>query len=168
MPNDMPLSLRISAIEWMEWSGIECWTLEDSIRLAKLLPGVGVDILDVSSGGNHPEQKIKVFANYQVELAEQIRKAIRKDGLDLLIAAVGMIDNAEMAESIVQTSEPETDGLHSGDINAEEKEPKAHLVFVGREFLRRPNFVLDCAKTLGVEVQWPLQYLAVNKKQRQT
>ncbi|RMJ17721.1 hypothetical protein CDV36_002606 [Fusarium kuroshium] len=75
IPDSIPLSLRISAIEWMEWSGEPSWDLDQSIRLAKLLPGLGVDILDVSSGGNHKDQKIDLHPNYQLDLARSIRAA---------------------------------------------------------------------------------------------
>ena len=58
IPDDMPLFLRISAIDWLEEVGIEGWTLDDTIRLADILAGRGVDLLDVSSGGLHEKQQI--------------------------------------------------------------------------------------------------------------
>ena len=138
MPAEMPLFLRISATEWM--SPGEGWDIEQSIQLAALLPDVGVDLLDVSSGGNNPLQNIKVHPYYQVDLAKQIRDELRKKGgKQLLIGAVGLVTNAEMARDIVQ-------------------EDKADLVLVARQLLREPEFVLRCAQHLGVEVQWPIQY----------
>ncbi|KIL93980.1 hypothetical protein FAVG1_02542 [Fusarium avenaceum] len=162
IPDTMPLSLRISAIEWMDWSGEECWTIENSIKLAKLLLKAGVDILDVSSGGNHHDQKIDIHPYYQVDLAHQIREAIRADGIELLIAAVGFIDNAEVAESIVGNGrmfEVGTNGANGNGGHNKHSGPKADLVLVGKEFLRDTEFVLNAAKSLGVKVQWPLQYL---------
>lgn len=144
IPETMPLLLRISATEWMEHAGVPSWTLEDSIRLAKLLPAAGVDLLDVSSGGNNEEQKITLHPYYQVDLAGEIRNAVHKDGLELLIGAVGMIDNAEMARAIVEKG---------GDVV-----PKADLVLVARQLLREPEFALRAAHQLGVEVKWPNQY----------
>ncbi|KAG5786858.1 hypothetical protein H9Q69_014068 [Fusarium xylarioides] len=166
IPDTVVLSLRISAVEWMEWSGQDCWTLEESINLAKLLPEVGVDILDVSSGGNHHDQKIDIHPYYQIDLAYQIRQAIKADGIGLPVAAVGFIDNPALAESVVHGN---------GDVRAVEKtngtngkvekgkygEPQADLVMVGRQFLRDAGFVLTAAKELGVKVQWPLQYAKV-------
>ncbi|KAI1115148.1 NADPH dehydrogenase [Nemania sp. NC0429] len=144
IPASMPLFLRISATEWMEHTGEPSWTLDDSIRLARLLPAAGVDLLDVSSGGNHPDQQIHVHPYYQVDLASAIREALKKDGIELLIGAVGGITNAEMAHSIVQ----EGDGHVS----------KADLVLAARQYLREPEFALRVAHELGVEVKWPNQY----------
>jgi 2,4-dienoyl-CoA reductase-like NADH-dependent reductase (Old Yellow Enzyme family) len=67
VPEDMPVFLRISATDWLdEVEGIEGWTVEDTIRLANILAQRGVDLLDVSSGGNHPAQKIATGPGYQV------------------------------------------------------------------------------------------------------
>ncbi|KAI1035506.1 hypothetical protein LB504_006064 [Fusarium proliferatum] len=166
IPDTVVLSLRISAVEWMEWSGQNCWTLEESIKLAKLLPQAGVDILDVSSGGNHNDQKIDIHPYYQVDLAYQIRQAIKADGIDMLIAAVGFIDNPAMAESVVRGNSTsstvrETNGRNGVDDRGRYQEPQADLVMVGRQFLRDAGFVLTAAKELGVEAQWPLQYSRV-------
>lgn len=144
VPDSVPLSLRISAIEWMEWSGEPSWDLDQSIRLAKLLPALGVDILDVSSGGNHKDQKIDVHPNYQLDLARTIRAALREERLDLLVAAVGFIHTPQTAHDVVQLDKE--DGV------------QADLAFVGRQFLKEPEFVLKTAQELGVEIQWPYQY----------
>ncbi|KAM0483982.1 hypothetical protein ACHAP7_003479 [Fusarium lateritium] len=163
IPDTMPLSLRISAVEWMEWDEQDCWTIEESIRLAKLLPEAGVDVLDVSSDGNHHDQKIDIHPYYQVDLARQIREAIRADGLTLLIAAVGFIDNSIMAESIVGGDLTKND--HEGHIDNRNGAQQNHhgqqadLVLVGRGFLRDTEFVLNAARSLDVKVQWPVQYL---------
>ncbi|KAF5987239.1 NADPH dehydrogenase [Fusarium coicis] len=165
IPDTVVLSLRISAVEWMEWNGQDCWTLEESIKLAKLLPQAGVDLLDVSSGGNHIDQKIDVHPYYQVDLAYQIRQALKNDGIELLIAAVGLIDNPAMAESVVRGNSIEavqkmngTNGTNADADRGKYEEPQADLVMVGRQFLRDAGFVLTAAKSLGVKVQWPLQY----------
>ncbi|KAI1503239.1 NADPH dehydrogenase [Biscogniauxia marginata] len=164
VPDDFPVFLRISATEWMEHTGEPSWDLAQSVRLAKLLPAAGVDLLDVSSGGLQRDQKIDVHPYYQVNLAGEIREALKKDGLRLLIGAVGMITNAEMARSIVQEGkraiaggEPTHDTVEvasedSGQVT------RADLVLVARQFLREPEFPLRVAHQLGVEVKWPIQY----------
>ncbi|KAF5007882.1 hypothetical protein FDECE_5797 [Fusarium decemcellulare] len=150
IPDTVPLSLRISAVEWMDWSGKPSWDLDQSVRLAKLLPGLGVDILDVSSGGNHKDQRIDIHPNYQLDLAKTIRVALKKNDINLHIAAVGFINSPEIARDVVQVSG--ADGA------------QADLAFVGRQFLREPEFLLRSAQELGVEIQWPYQYEMIRPK----
>jgi protein disulfide-isomerase A1 len=142
IPDSMPLWLRISATEWMEWSGQPSWDLPSSIQLAKLLPSLGVDVLDVSSGGNNSQQKLLREKTYQTNLAREIRRAIRAENLDLIVGAVGNIDNAEFARDVIQEGEDQS----------------ADLALLARHFLREPDFVLNAAEKLGVPVRWPVQY----------
>lgn len=148
IPETMPLFVRISATEWMEWKGEgqESWDLPQSIKLASILADSGVDLLDVSSGGNNEAAKVKVHPYYQLDLAGQIREALRKEGKlgKMLIGGVGMINTPEMARDAVQESEG--------------KATKADLAFVARQFLREPEFVLKTAAELGVKVSGPIQY----------
>lgn len=142
MPATMPLFLRISATEWLEHAGEPSWTTDDTIRLAKTLPSLGVDLLDVSSGGNSPAQKIPAVAPYyQVDIAGQVRRALRSEGVDLLIGAVGQVNEPERARDILQ-----------GD------DPKADIVLVAKQFLKEPSWVLHVAEALGVKVRRPVQY----------
>lgn len=165
----MPLFVRISATEWMEWTGKESWDLPQSIKLAQMLPELGVDLLDVSSGGNAHEQKIQLQPYYQVDLAAEIRSSLKKAGKEMLIGAVGLITNAEMARDIVQNTclytvgeDPEkgscVDSLGSSSMEHEDRS-KADVVIIARQFLREPEFVLRAARHLGVGVKWPNQYL---------
>lgn len=153
IPQGMPLFLRISATEWLEGQPVAAemgsWDMASSIKLAKLLPELGVDLLDVSSGGNHKDQKIQPHTNYQIDLAGQLRKEIRAAGQKTLIGAVGLITEAEMARRIVQGADEAT---LSGP------EPKADAVLMARQFLREPEWVLTAAKKLGVEISLPFQF----------
>jgi 2,4-dienoyl-CoA reductase-like NADH-dependent reductase (Old Yellow Enzyme family) len=161
VPKSMPLFLRISATEWMEWNNEPSWTLEDSIKLAKLLPAAGIDLVDVSSGGNNAGQKIEVHPYYQVNLAGKIREELKKEGLDLLIGAVGLITDAEMARSIVQGEDTQGSEPSTGTIEVEQEsgqKTQADLVLLARQLLREPEFPLRVAYQLGVEVAWPHQY----------
>ncbi|KAK7418217.1 protein disulfide-isomerase precursor [Neonectria magnoliae] len=142
IPEEMPLWLRVSGTEWVEYAGEPSWDINETICLAKLLPALGVDVLDVSSGGNNEQQKIKVTQSFQTDLARQVRTAVRAEGLDLLIAAVGVITESQFAKSVVQ----------------EDQEPSADLVQAARQFLREPNWVLKVAHELDVPVQWAHQY----------
>lgn len=129
-PAENPLFVRISSTEWTNGG----WTIEDSIKLAYILKGLGVDLIDCSSGGNIYNAKIPVGPGYQVPFSE----AIRKTGV--LTGTVGFITSATQAEAILQ-------------------EGKADLVILGRELLRNPYFPLIAARELGAEIEWPAQYL---------
>ena len=158
----MPLLLRVSGTEWMEWSGRESWTVEDTIRLAKLLPGLGVDLLDVSSGGNNSQQRLEIHPYFQIDIAGRVRSAVQAEGEKLAIGAVGMITNAEMARSVVQDDGSLAAGLSRPDTVEVEHEhgqkTQADLILIARQFLREPEFILRTAQKLGVQVVWPHQY----------
>lgn len=132
-PDKLPLFVRISATDYHE----DGWTIEDSIVLAKYLQAKGVDLIDCSSGGN-VSADIQVSPGYQVPFADRI-----KNETGIKTGAVGFITTAEQAEEII-TSE------------------KADIVFLARQLLRDPYFPLHAAKSLGVEVPWPLPYLRAN------
>jgi 2,4-dienoyl-CoA reductase-like NADH-dependent reductase (Old Yellow Enzyme family) len=129
-PNNLPLAVRISAIDWMEGG----WQIEDSIALAKLLKAAGVDLVDCSSGGLVPDAKIEVKPGYQVPFAEKVRH-----GADIPTAAVGFITEAKQADDIVR------DG-------------KADVVLLAREFLRDAYWPVHAAKTLSYKLPPPNQY----------
>ena len=80
IPKDMPLFLRISATDWLEEEpNMDSWKVDDTVRLAGILAEKGVDLLDVSSGGIHPKQKVKTGPGYQavsVHLVFSLPKSI--------------------------------------------------------------------------------------------
>lgn len=71
-PADKPLFIRITAVDWAEGPEKDesgkwlQWGIEQSIVLVKRLQEVGVDLVDVSSGGLWAAQKITVGPGYQV------------------------------------------------------------------------------------------------------
>lgn len=103
----MPLFLRISGTEFLEEAPKdqipESWTADDTARLAPLLADAGVDLLDVSGGGNHPLQHPHVGPAYQAEAAIKVKKAV---GDKLKVGSVGQIDSAGLANDLL-----EKDGL---------------------------------------------------------
>ncbi|KAL4881685.1 hypothetical protein BJY04DRAFT_218126 [Aspergillus karnatakaensis] len=172
IPEGMPLFVRVSATEWLEETEVGkkygSWTVEDTIRLAKLLPAAGVDLLDVSSGGNHPSQKVQQFVvkdvTYQTKIAARIRDAVKETGTSLLIGAVGLITQAEQARDLVEVdkllAQEATAAKEITDAKGD-KEPSADLLLIGRQFLREPEWVLRVAHKLGVDVAWPTQSLSI-------
>lgn len=137
MPKDMPLFLRISATDWLEEAEDipESWTNKDTIKLAPLLADAGVDLLDVSSGGNHPKQHPHVKPAYQAPFAIEVKKAV---GDKLAVSSVGAIDTAKLANDLL-----EKDGLD--------------VVTIGRGFQKNPGLVFQWADDLGQAVQMPNQ-----------
>ncbi|MCC3160716.1 NADH:flavin oxidoreductase/NADH oxidase [Hymenobacter sp. 15J16-1T3B] len=132
LPADLPLLVRISATDWVEGG----WSADDSVALARVLQGLGVDLIDCSTGGNVPKAPIPVGPGYQVEFAARVR---RETGLPT--GAVGLITDARQAEDIVATEQ-------------------ADMVLLARELLRDPYFPLHAAHELGAEaaLPWPNQY----------
>lgn len=130
-PEDLPLFVRITSSEWSE----NGWHIEDSVKLGKVLKEKGIDLVDCSSGGNIYKAKIDVGPMYQVPFAEKVKK-----GAGIMTGAVGMITTAQQCEQILQ-------------------EGKADMILLARQLLRDPYFPLHAAKELGVDVQWPDQYL---------
>lgn len=127
----LPLLVRISATDWVEGAS---WDLEQSVKLSRILKAEGVDLIDCSSGGTVPDAKVPVGPGYQTPFAERIR---RETGI--LTAAVGMITEAEQAETILRTGQ-------------------ADLVILGREFLRDPYWPLHAAAKLRAKLPPPVQY----------
>ncbi|MFC4783536.1 NADH:flavin oxidoreductase/NADH oxidase [Nocardioides sp. MAHUQ-72] len=130
----VPVVVRISATDWVEGG----WTADDSVRLGVLLREAGVDLVDVSSGGNALAE-IPVEPGYQVPFARRVRTEAR-----VPTGAVGLITEPKQAEEIV------ADG-------------SADVVLLARALLRDPHWALRAAHELGVEVgrgiDWPDQYL---------
>ncbi|KAL4884395.1 hypothetical protein BJY04DRAFT_7611 [Aspergillus karnatakaensis] len=160
VPEGLPLFLRISATEWLEGQPIAeergTWDINASIELLKYLPEIGVDFLDVSSGGNHKDQKFHTFTDYQIKLAGQLRKEIKAAGAKTLVGAVGLITQAEAASEIVQGAD--ADEAHRAESMLSGSEPKADAVLMARQFLREPDWVVNAARKFGVKVTPPIQF----------
>lgn len=110
----------------------QSWTVQDSIKFARLLAEHGVDLLDVSSAGNHPKQELppKGREAFHADLSEPIKAAI---GGKLLVSTVGGINNGRVAQRILDGN-------------------SADVVFVGRQFLKNPGTVWQFADDLGIRV----------------
>lgn len=126
----LPVFVRISATDWAEGG----WDLAQSVSFCRELKKLGIDLIDVSSGGMVPHAKIPVGPGFQVPFAKSIREESQ-----IPCGAVGLITKAKQAEDILQ----------SGSSDA---------VFLAREFLRDPYFPFHAAKELGADLPWPNQY----------
>lgn len=180
IPDDMPLFIRLSSTDWLEGSEVEkqaggSWDVKSTTEVALSLPDWGVDLFDVSSGANHHQQNTSVFriVDYQTRIAGLIRRELKKEGKKLFIGAVGLITEAEQASSLLEESQMGDKDLSQSDIAKEAeaakdltddkdgKEPKADVIFVARQFMREPEWVLRVAAKLDVDVAWPSQFMRV-------
>lgn len=120
IPEGMPLLVRISATEWVE-SGFD---LAQATEVVTWLGEHGVDMVDVSSGGNAAGARIPVGPGYQTPFAAHLRERT-----EMPVSAVGMLDTPFQAEHVLATGQ-------------------ADVVRVGRAFLRAPNWGIDAALAL--------------------
>jgi 2,4-dienoyl-CoA reductase-like NADH-dependent reductase (Old Yellow Enzyme family) len=130
IPAEMPLSMKISAVDWADGG----WTIDDSVLFAIEAKKAGVDLIVCSSGNVVAHQKVEFTPGFQVPFAERV-----KSHAGVPTGAVGLITQPSQANEIIQTE-------------------KADLVVMAREFLRDPYFPLHAAKALGVKAPFPRQY----------
>jgi len=130
IPQELPLFVRISATDWVAGG----WDIQQSIVLCQKLKTLGVDLVDVSSGGTAPDAKIPVARGYQIPFAQRIR-----DEAEIRTGGVGLITDPQYADEII------TSGA-------------ADLVFIGRELMREPYWALKAQHAMGMEPSWPIQY----------
>ena len=135
-PKELPLFLRISATDWI----VGGWDVDESVKLARQLKPIGVDLIDCSSGGNVPHANIPAGSGYQTAFANRIRREA-----EIMTGAVGMITSPVQAEHIIRTEQ-------------------ADAVIMAREFLRDPYWALRAARELDQPIAWPVQYLRAAPK----
>jgi 2,4-dienoyl-CoA reductase-like NADH-dependent reductase (Old Yellow Enzyme family) len=129
-PAPLPLMVRVSATDWTPGG----WDINECVQLARWLKNDGVDLIDVSSGGNVAHVKIPLGPGYQVPFAARIRREA-----EIATGAVGLITGAQQAQDIIER----------GD---------ADIVLLARESLRDPYFPRRAAHELGVKIGAPEQY----------
>lgn len=132
MPAEKPLFVRISAVDYSD--DAKAWTIDDSVRLAKVLKADGVDFITASAGGFVYVSRDKVVPNYQLPFATKI-----KHEANIPTGTVGMITEAQQANLIIQNEE-------------------ADITLLAREYLRNPYFAIQAALELGLEIDVPTQY----------
>ena len=130
-PREKPMSVRISATDWME-GGI---TGDDAVEIARAFDRAGCDLIDVSSGQTVPEARPTYGRMFQTPLSDQIR-----NDAGMATMCVGNITNADQVNSILAAG-------------------RADLVALGRPHLADPYFTLHAAAQYGVKsLPGPVQY----------
>ncbi|MEM9597662.1 MAG: bifunctional salicylyl-CoA 5-hydroxylase/oxidoreductase [Acidobacteriota bacterium] len=139
-PSHKPLSVRISATDWLEDEGLGT-TAAESVVLARQLRDAGCDVVDVSTAGNSPESSPEYGRMYQVPFAERIRY---EAGVPVM--AVGAILGPDHANTVLAAG-------------------RADLVAMARPHLHNPYLTLHAAETYGHwNMRWPEQYLAARPR----
>lgn len=132
-PQDKPMSVRISAHDWVE-GGI---TPDDAVEIARLFKAAGADMIDCSSGQVSKQEKPVYGRMFQTPFADRIRNEAR-----IPTMAVGAIFEADHANSIVAAG-------------------RADLCAIARPHLANPAWTLNEAAKIGFhDIEWPRQYTA--------
>lgn len=131
-PRDRPMSVRISATDWVE-GGLDCG---DAVEVAKAFHLAGADILHVSAGQTSPDAKPVYGRMFQTPFSDRIRN---ETGIPTI--AVGNITEPDQVNSIIAAG-------------------RADLCALARPHLADPHWTLRAAAQLGwTEQHWPVQYL---------
>jgi anthraniloyl-CoA monooxygenase len=131
-PAQRPMSVRISATDWIEGS----ITGDDAVEIARAFKAAGVDLIDVSTGQTSPDAKPVYGRMFQTPYADKIRNEV-----GVATMAVGNVTEADQVNAILAAG-------------------RADLVALGRPHLADPNWTLHAAAELGVgEAEWPVQYV---------
>lgn len=132
-PKDKPMSVRISATDWMPGGN----TGADAVEIARAFKAHGADLIDVSSGQTDPNSKPVYGRMFQAGFSEQVRYEA-----GIATMAVGAITTADQVSTL----------LASG---------RADLVALARPHLADPYFTLHAAAEYDVrDAGWPKQYLS--------
>ena len=134
-PGDRPMSVRISAHDWVGPRGV---TPDDAVAIARAFRDAGADLIDVSAGQTSTEARPVYGRMFQTPFSDRIRN---EAGIPTM--AVGNITEADHANSILMAG-------------------RADLVAVGRPHLADPYWSLHEAARIGDRKaqDWPLPYLA--------
>ena len=133
-PTSKPMSVRISANDWVGEDGI---TPQDAVKVAKAFTAAGADLIDVSAGQTTTDAKPIYGRMFQTPFSDRIRN---EAGIKTM--AVGNIYEADHANSILMAG-------------------RADLVAVGRPHLADPYWTLhEGAKIADRQAAWPLPYEA--------
>jgi anthraniloyl-CoA monooxygenase len=133
-PHDKPISVRISANDWVGHDGIEP---QDAVDIARMLQHAGVDICDVSAGQTSIHARPVYGRMFQTPFSDRIRN---ETGMATM--AVGNIYDPDHANSILMAG-------------------RADLVCLARPHLADPYWTLHAAAKLGdTDENWPAPYYA--------
>ncbi|MGE0849463.1 MAG: bifunctional salicylyl-CoA 5-hydroxylase/oxidoreductase [Hyphomicrobiaceae bacterium] len=133
-PERKPISVRISANDWVGRDGI---TPDDAVAIARLLRAAGADIIDVSAGQTSINARPVYGRMFQTPFSDRIRNEV-----GIATMAVGNIYEPDHVNSILMAG-------------------RADLCCLARPHLANPYWTLHAAAGLGYAGEaWPKPYLA--------
>ncbi|WP_374519169.1 oxidoreductase [Undibacterium squillarum] len=138
-PAHLPVSVRISAHDWLEGG----MTPEMATEIALRFREAGADLIDCSSGQVHSDQQPVYGRMYQTPFADQIRQEA-----GIATMAVGAITSLDQVNTIIAAG-------------------RADLCAIGRPHLVNPNWTLHQLAQAGITGQWPLSWQAGERQLRQ-
>lgn len=138
-PSDRPLSVRISATDWIDGG----FTGDDAVVLAGALKDAGVDLVDVSTGQVDPAAMPEYGRLYQTPFADRIRQEV-----GIPTVAVGAVSSVDDVNSVILAG-------------------RADLCALARPHLVDPYWTLNAALDQGFAGhRWPDQYLSGQSARR--
>ncbi len=138
-PDDRPMTVRISATDWVEGGH----DVNDGVEVARAFAAAGADAVDVSTGQVTPEERPAFGRSYQTPFADAVRNRT-----DVATIAVGAISSYDDVNSLVLAG-------------------RADLVALGRAHLYDPSWTLHAAAEqdyTGSGATWPLPWQAGSRK----
>lgn len=136
VPDDRPLLLRLSATDWISEDpadGRPALTVDETARIIRWATARGVDLVDITTGGNEPAS-IPTTVDYQTGIAARLREET-----GATIGAVGRVTEPEQAAELIASG-------------------SADAVLIGRAMLRDPSWANNAARQLGATPHYLEQY----------
>jgi anthraniloyl-CoA monooxygenase len=131
-PKEKPMSVRISAHDWMGTDGV---TPEEAVAIARMFKQAGADVIDVSSGQTDPAEKPLYGRMFQTPFSDRIR---HEAGIATM--TVGNISDYDQVNGILMAG-------------------RADLVCLARMHLADPYWTLHAAVAQGdTAAEWPAPY----------
>ncbi|WP_460458779.1 bifunctional salicylyl-CoA 5-hydroxylase/oxidoreductase [Angustibacter peucedani] len=138
-PDDQPMTVRISATDWVEGGH----DVEDGVEVARAFAAAGADAVDVSTGQVSPEERPAFGRSYQTPFADAVRNRV-----DVATVAVGAISSYDDVNSLLLAG-------------------RADLVALGRAHLYDPSWTLHAAAEqgyAGAGATWPQPWQAGSRR----
>ncbi len=136
IPSTMPLLMRLSATEYDPHG----YSFDQLLEMVRVFRDAGVDMFDISSGGNAPVVPDRIYPGYHVPYGATVRER-----LGVPVIAVGILEDPSLAESVLQQGQ-------------------ADIIALARGLLRDPYWPNTAAMALDGTVQVPKQYHRAFKK----